>query len=273
MKQESDSRLPLFDGGDPPPPPSPPSRHENWKLARIRPSGSYTSDSTREISERIQIGQEGSPTPKKTHLSEDDPLGALDELTKIISDAPMNVHWDSTTFGREAQISLYLHQQDGRELASRREEINIRLIQLWMMYMFDVSNKKGFNDVYGFNDPSMTHERNKFDDIQTYITTYFGMGKDIYFFPYILGSLATHMMLSGRSTATATKLAWVALKGSLLLKIAKQLKVRKREVGKRKTQQCLRGIRVHLALETSVKSNFAMLALVEIETETERTHH
>ncbi|XP_052723834.1 uncharacterized protein LOC128193772 [Vigna angularis] len=110
--------------------------------------------------------------------------------------------------------------------------------------MFDVSNKKGFNDVYGFIDPSMTHERNKFDDIQTYITTCFGMGKEIYFLPYIHGchwqllvisipentavwfcslqksppsplrhvvdcSLATHMMLSGRSTATAKKLAWV----------------------------------------------------------------
>ncbi|KOM49987.1 hypothetical protein LR48_Vigan08g081400 [Vigna angularis] len=53
--------------------------------------------------------------------------------------------------------------------------------------MFDVSNKKGFNDVYGFIDPSMTHERNKFDDIQTYITTCFGMGKEIYFLPYIHG--------------------------------------------------------------------------------------
>ncbi|KOM41272.1 hypothetical protein LR48_Vigan04g147000 [Vigna angularis] len=165
-----------------------------------------------DVSDLPQIGQEGSPTPKKTHLSEDEPLGALDELAKIISDAPMNLHWDSTTFGREAQIPLYLHQQDVRELALGREEINITLIQLWMMYMFDVSKKKGFSDVCGFIDPSMTHERNKFDDIQTYITTCFGMGKEIYFFPYIHGSLATHMMLSGRSTATAKKLAWVALK-------------------------------------------------------------
>ncbi|KOM50323.1 hypothetical protein LR48_Vigan08g115000 [Vigna angularis] len=99
----------------------------------------------------------------------------------------MNVHWDSTTFGREAQISLYLYHQDVRELASGREEINITLIQLWMMYMFDVSNRKGFNDVYGFIDPSITHERNKFDDIQIYITTCFGMGKEIYFLPYIHG--------------------------------------------------------------------------------------
>ncbi|KOM43818.1 hypothetical protein LR48_Vigan05g142300 [Vigna angularis] len=120
-------------------------------------------------------------------------------------------------------------------------------------YLFDVSNKKGFNDVYGFIDPSMTHERNKFDDIQTYITSCFAMGKEIYFLPYIHGchwqllvisipentavwfcslhksppnplrhvvdcSLATHMMLSGRSTATAKKLAWVSLKSCPNLK-------------------------------------------------------
>ncbi|XP_052728648.1 uncharacterized protein LOC128195389 [Vigna angularis] len=204
MKQKSDSRLPLSEGDDPLPPPSPPSRHDKWKLARMRPSGSYTSESAREISERIdslveqssqgrsgkgscsaagapgddmddtrpcelyilsdtgtmlvargtvyetatvvhgvqlaedevkvtvdevviadvvlpvptdefftveeafrsfvawprhlvghvsnppQIGQEGSPRPKKTHLSEDDPLGALDDLAKLISEVPMN---------------------------------------------------------------------------------------------------------------------------------------------------------------------------------------
>ncbi|KOM37328.1 hypothetical protein LR48_Vigan03g070900 [Vigna angularis] len=61
--KKSDSRLPLSEGGYPPPPPSPPSRHEKWKLARIRSSGSYTSDIAREMSERInsqgQFTQEG----------------------------------------------------------------------------------------------------------------------------------------------------------------------------------------------------------------------
>ncbi|KOM48365.1 hypothetical protein LR48_Vigan07g206900 [Vigna angularis] len=177
MKQKSDSRIQLSEGSDRPHPPLPPSRHKKWKLARIRSSGSYTSHTTREISERIEItkkvraelydevvemvarqfqqryedygnrpppspvaehvvpptDQEGSPTPKKTHLSEDDPFGALDKLVNIISDTPMIVPWDSTTFGREAHIPLYLHQQDVRKLASGKEEINITLIQVWMM--------------------------------------------------------------------------------------------------------------------------------------------
>ncbi|KOM40914.1 hypothetical protein LR48_Vigan04g111200 [Vigna angularis] len=83
---------------------------------------------------------------------------------------------------------MYLHSQDVKELASRREELNITLIQLWMMYMFGVSNNLGYNDVYGFIDPQVTHEANNFDDITTYITSRFAMGNDIYFIPYISGT-------------------------------------------------------------------------------------
>ncbi|KOM28581.1 hypothetical protein LR48_Vigan553s001000 [Vigna angularis] len=63
------------------------------------------------------IGQEGSHTPKKTHLFEDDPLGALHELVNMIANSPMIVPCDSTKFGRDVEIPLYLHQQDVRELA------------------------------------------------------------------------------------------------------------------------------------------------------------
>ncbi|KOM29761.1 hypothetical protein LR48_Vigan774s000200 [Vigna angularis] len=63
-----------------------------------------------DVSDPLQTRQEGSPTLKKTHLSEDNPFGAIGELANIISDAPMIVQWDSTTFGREAQIPLFLHQ-------------------------------------------------------------------------------------------------------------------------------------------------------------------
>ncbi|KOM27768.1 hypothetical protein LR48_Vigan462s002100, partial [Vigna angularis] len=106
------------------------------------------------------------------------------------------VPWGSTTFGRDAEIPLYLHQHDVRELASGREEINITLVQLWMMYMFGISNKMGFNDVYGFIDPYMTHEGNIFDEIQAYITTYSAMGKQIYFLPYILGRHGQLLVIS-----------------------------------------------------------------------------
>ena len=34
-------------------PPSPPTRHEKWKQARIRPSGTWTSDESQRVAERI----------------------------------------------------------------------------------------------------------------------------------------------------------------------------------------------------------------------------
>ncbi|KOM48175.1 hypothetical protein LR48_Vigan07g187900 [Vigna angularis] len=138
---------------------------------------------------------------EKIRLSEDNPVSALHQLCDIIRDEPMKVEYDANVFGRGSKVPIYLHSQDVRELASGREE-----------YMFGVSNNMGYNDVYGFIDPQVIHEANDFDDITTYLTNRFGSGKEIYFVPYISGSIAARMMLVGRSTANGRKLAWVALK-------------------------------------------------------------
>jgi len=74
-----------------------------------------------------------SSEPMKIPISLDDPLGALHQLANIISDKSMVVSWDSDVFGRDSDIPMYLHKQDVFELASRTEELNITLIQLWMM--------------------------------------------------------------------------------------------------------------------------------------------
>jgi len=63
----------------------------------------------------------------------DDPLGALLQLAEIIVDKPMKVPWDANIFGRDLDIPLYLHSQDVLELARGQEELNITIIQLWMM--------------------------------------------------------------------------------------------------------------------------------------------
>jgi len=63
----------------------------------------------------------------------DDPLGALLQLVEIIADNPMQVPWDANIFGRDLDIPLYLHSQDVLELVRGQEELNITIIQLWMM--------------------------------------------------------------------------------------------------------------------------------------------
>jgi len=63
----------------------------------------------------------------------DDPLGALLQLAEIINDKSMHVPWDSNIFWRDLEIPLYLHSQDVLELPRGQEELNITIIQLWMM--------------------------------------------------------------------------------------------------------------------------------------------
>ncbi|KOM57731.1 hypothetical protein LR48_Vigan11g076400 [Vigna angularis] len=98
------------------------------------------------------------------------------------------VEYHPNVFVRGSKVPMYLHSQDVKELASGREELNITLIQLWMMYMFGVSNNLGYNDVYGFIDPQDIHEANNFDDIITYLTNNFARRKNLYFIPYIFGT-------------------------------------------------------------------------------------
>jgi len=45
----------------------------------------------------------------------------------------MAIPWDFDVFGRDIDILLYLHKQDVLKLPLEREELNITLIQLWMM--------------------------------------------------------------------------------------------------------------------------------------------
>ncbi|KOM35174.1 hypothetical protein LR48_Vigan02g132400 [Vigna angularis] len=68
----------------------------------------------------VQTREEESLTPKKIHLSENDPIGPLHQLADIITNESMMVTWDSTEFGRNYDIPLYLHKDDVMELAEEK---------------------------------------------------------------------------------------------------------------------------------------------------------
>ncbi|KOM54393.1 hypothetical protein LR48_Vigan10g028500 [Vigna angularis] len=130
----------------------------------------YILDGTR----TMLVAREITHEQEQIRLFEDDSFGALQQLCDIIANEPTKVEYDANVFGRGFEVPIYLHSQYVRELSSRREE-----------YMFGVSNNLGYNDVYGFIDPQVTHDANNFDDITTYLTSSFARGKDIYFIPYI----------------------------------------------------------------------------------------
>ncbi|XP_022640746.1 uncharacterized protein LOC106772423 isoform X3 [Vigna radiata var. radiata] len=71
---------------------------------------------------------------EKIPLSQDDPLGSLQLLADILQDKPLEVEYYSNVFGRVSEVPLYLHSSDVKELASGTQELNITIIQLWMMH-------------------------------------------------------------------------------------------------------------------------------------------
>jgi len=69
--------------------------------------------------------------------------------------------------------------------------LSIYLYQINFMfrYLSSVTETMGLNDLYGFIDPQLTHEGNKFDEIQAYVTKCFQPRKEIYFVPYVAGQV------------------------------------------------------------------------------------
>ncbi len=73
------------------------------------------------------------PLGKKKIVSIDDPLAALVEVATALDTTVLEVPWDANVFGRHSNLPLYVHMSDLLDLASGDQEINITVLQLWMM--------------------------------------------------------------------------------------------------------------------------------------------
>jgi len=70
---------------------------------------------------------------KKKIFFIDDPVAALVEVATTLDTTVLEVPWDVNVFGRHSDVPLYVHISDLLDLASRDQEINITVLQLWMM--------------------------------------------------------------------------------------------------------------------------------------------
>ena len=56
------------------------------------------------------------------------------EVATALDTTVLEVPWDANVFGRHSDIpSLYFHMSDLLDLPSRSQEINITVLQLWMV--------------------------------------------------------------------------------------------------------------------------------------------
>jgi len=55
------------------------------------------------------------------------------EVATTLDTTFLEVPWDANVFGRYSDVPLYFHMSDLLDLASGNPEINITVLQLWMM--------------------------------------------------------------------------------------------------------------------------------------------
>jgi len=70
---------------------------------------------------------------KKKIFSIDDPVAALVEVATTLDTTVLEVPWDANVFGRHSDVPLYIHMSDLLDLGFGDQEINITVMQLWMM--------------------------------------------------------------------------------------------------------------------------------------------
>jgi len=66
-------------------------------------------------------------------LSIEDPIATLLEIDSTIGKNLAEVSSDATIFGRNGNIPLYIYMTDVLDLAIGNQELNIFVIQLWIM--------------------------------------------------------------------------------------------------------------------------------------------
>jgi len=60
-------------------------------------------------------------------------VAVLVEVATALDTTVVEVSWDANLFGRHSDVPLYFHMSDLLDLASENQEINITVLQLWMM--------------------------------------------------------------------------------------------------------------------------------------------
>jgi len=60
-------------------------------------------------------------------------MAILLEVAMAICTNPIKISWDTIIFSRDRDIPLYIHMLDVLEGVTCNQELNISIIQLWMM--------------------------------------------------------------------------------------------------------------------------------------------
>eukprot|EP00256_Glycine_max_P048829 XP_006603281.1 uncharacterized protein LOC102668032 [Glycine max] len=158
----------------------------------------YADDVVRVSVEQVIDGDaehEGSSPTKDTKAVEavndvvvDDPLRELIKSLVDIYEKPVELVWDVTKFGiPNATASLFITCADVNEIISGVQCLNIAILQLWTMYMDQLSQSNGLGSVYGFLEPqAILNANDKRGQCQEYIEKWLKeSNRDVYLGAYL----------------------------------------------------------------------------------------
>ena len=63
----------------------------------------------------------------------EDPIAALVEFTATMTTEAVSIPWDAAAFGRDSDLPLFIYKSDLMEIISGEEDLNVSIVQLWMM--------------------------------------------------------------------------------------------------------------------------------------------
>jgi len=55
------------------------------------------------------------------------------EYTASMNTNAISIPWDATVFGKESEFPLYIYKSDLMEIISCIEDLNMSILQLWIM--------------------------------------------------------------------------------------------------------------------------------------------
>jgi len=69
------------------------------------------------------------------HVSKnfEDPIAALVEYIVSMSTNATSIPWNANVFIREIEFPLYIYKSDLMEIISDTKDLNVSILQLWMM--------------------------------------------------------------------------------------------------------------------------------------------
>ncbi|XP_068461802.1 uncharacterized protein [Phaseolus vulgaris] len=114
-------------------------------------------------------------------------MASLRLIASQIGNDPFPVPWDNTFFQINTELPLMIYNTDLSEFISGNQELNISIIQFFMMFLHRVCITEGKENMYGFVDPAYTNPVGpNSTETQAYITNILEKeGKQIYLCPYI----------------------------------------------------------------------------------------